>query len=179
MNGYTKFLFLALVLAFFVNCKSGVRPSSDGGYRPASANTTAAPKAAPIENLDDIKNIVFKLIEVKEEYGTITVDRDLLSQKSFGDYFTLQFADEGVNGKACPNRYFSPYAMIDGQNIALKPMVSTYIASNFNLFGGAMSEKKYYNLLQNLDSWKYVTGILQIYSVDENGSEVTLVFSAE
>jgi len=186
-------------LGVFSACKSN-KASGDGFYNGVSAyetNTEFFGNQWPSQErfifektpggvitkenaLDDISafyNQVWQLVKVRFDYGALDIDRATLQEDDMGDYFILQFVAEGVNGKAAPNRYFAPYSLKDGHNIALRPMVSTYIAPNFT-GGGVFSEKEYYKYLQNINKWNFVLNTLYLFSTDpDTHDEVVLVFT--
>jgi len=134
-------------------------------------------KESPLDDISAFYNQVWQLVKVRFDYGALDIDRKTLDDDDMGDYFILQFVSEGVNGRAAPNRYFAPYSLKDGHNIALRPMVSTKEASNFTA-GGVFSEKEFYQYLQNINAWNFVLNTLYLFSTNPNTQdEVVLVFT--
>ncbi|MDR2481961.1 MAG: META domain-containing protein [Spirochaetaceae bacterium] len=128
--------------------------------------------------LDDLKNIVWKLSEIKIGYGSILLDRALMAKNQMGDFFTLQFVDEGINGKALPNRYFAPYLLVDDNDITIRPIAGTLIASLVDV--GVLHEQRYFTLLQGMTRWDYKSGNLRIYTSGEReNNEIILIFKPQ
>jgi len=126
-------------------------------------------------NLSIIKNTIWLLSEIKIGYGSIAIDRALLERDNCGDYFSIQFVNEGINGKAAPNRYFAPYALISGNEVALRPIVGTLMSATVNV-ANSLTERDYYQYLQAAYRWEWARGALFIYSTTEGGEDAILIY---
>lgn len=179
-------LLLALASAWLgVNC--GGAPKAQPEAAPAepaaaaAAEPIAAPaipfETAPVTSFDSIKGTVWLLTEVKLGYSSIVLDRQLMSSNQMGDYFTLQFVNEGINGRAAPNRYFAPFLLVDGNNVAIRPIAGTLMSSVINI--GGLNEDRYYGMLQKMSRWELRDTGLYVYSAGEMpGEEIILVYNA-
>jgi len=158
-------------LVLFASCTSSPDAQDAAG---ANAGAGGIP---PANDISAFYNKIWLLSEVRYEYGSTIINRAVLEENKAGDYFVLQFTAEGVNGKAAPNRYFAPYALRDKYNIALRPIVSTYMFSNF-VAGGDFSEAEFYKCLQNINQWNVVLNSLYLFSTrPDSGDDVVMVFS--
>jgi heat shock protein HslJ len=175
-------MLLALASAWLgVNCggtpktqpeAAPAEPVSEAALAPASALPL---ETAPVTSFDSIKGTVWLLTEVKLGYSSIVLDRQLMSANQMGDYFTLQFVNEGINGRAAPNRYFAPYLLVDGNNVAIRPIAGTLMSSIINI--GGLNEDRYYGMLQKISRWELRDNTLYVYSQGEMpGEELILVY---
>lgn len=125
-------------------------------------------------SFDEITNIIWELSEIRISYGKMELDRAAMAANGIGDVFIFQFTEEGINGKAAPNRYFSTYELRNGHDFLLRPIVSTFMAANINI--GGLIETEYYRYLQRANHWEIVKGGLELLSTGQNDEEVTLRF---
>jgi heat shock protein HslJ len=93
----------------------------------------------------------------------------MMADKGLNDAYILQITDEGVNGKAAPNRYFAPYERQDGYNIKIRQIVGTYMLSDVNV--GGLMENEYYWYLQRIYQWRIDNGFLDLYAEPPNPNE--------
>ncbi|MDR1363687.1 MAG: META domain-containing protein [Spirochaetaceae bacterium] len=121
----------------------------------------------------EITNIVWELREIQVNYGKTELDRQAMAANDLGDSFTLQFTEEGVNGKAAPNRYFSTYELQHKHDFRLRPIVGTLMAANINI--GGLMENEYYWYLQRANRWELVNGNLELYASGQD-EDITLRF---
>jgi heat shock protein HslJ len=150
----------------------------EASKEPAAAEAAPeAPPPAPVVTFENIKNTVWQLNEIKMGYGSIMLDRALFSASQMGDYYTLQFITEGASGRAAPNRYFAPYALISDHDIAIRPIAGTMMASLNSI--GVLAEQRYFAILQSMTRWDLKDGVLQVYAPGENpGEEITMIFKS-
>jgi hypothetical protein len=152
---------------------------------PAAANLPATPPPRPTSlplpsqaTFDDIKGIIWKLGEMRIGAGSITLDRKAMDTKGQGDMFILQFSDEGLNGKAAPNRYFGSYNSVDGHNISIGPVMGTRMASLNPIVIGGLSEDEYNWYINRISRWE-ITGDqrLALYGPDGANEEFTMIYT--
>jgi len=149
-----KYIILPLFLVFILSC---------GG----------TPKVT------DITGVQWKLVEVQvkdEPFGVnIIFDRKALTKEQAGDIFTLNLDKENVSGKGAPNSYSAPYTRED-ENISISPMRTTMIASLWQ--PEKLREHQYFVYMQNAYKWNLSDDKnLELFSKNEEGKEVKLVFS--
>jgi len=148
-----KYFFIPLFLVFIISC--GGTPS-----------------------VTDITGTQWKLIEVQvknEPFGVnIIFDRKTLSKEQAGDIFTLNFDKENVSGKGAPNSYSAPYTR-ENENISISQMRTTMMASLWQ--PEKLREHQYFIYMQNAYKWNLADKKLELFSKDEEGKEVKLVFS--
>jgi len=149
-----KILFIPLFLVFILSC---------GG----------TPKVT------DITDVQWKLVEVqvKNEPFEVNIifDRKTLTKDQAGDIFTLKLDKENVSGKGAPNGYSAPYTR-ENENISISPMRTTMIASLWQ--PEKLREHQYFIYMQNAYKWNLSEDKkLELFSKDEEGKEVKLIFS--
>jgi hypothetical protein len=121
----------------------------------------------------EIVNTIWELCEIRIGYGRIELNRQAMAHNGLGDTFILQFTEEGINGKAAPNRYFSTYELMYDHDFRLRPIVGTLMAADINI--GGLMENEYYWYLQRAGRWGIINNRLELYGVNPN-EEFTLVF---
>ncbi|MDR2467378.1 MAG: META domain-containing protein [Spirochaetaceae bacterium] len=147
---------------------------------PAAALLPQAPaeETAPAKNVDSLKNTIWQLTELRIGVGSIMLDRTLMTGNQMNDYFTLQFVNEGISGRAAPNRYFAPYALLDGNNLMIRPIAGTLMSPLTTI--GVLNEDRYYALLQNITHWDSKDNILHLYiPAEKEGIEVVMVYKPQ
>lgn len=174
--------------------EAGVATSENAATQPEDAAIAAVTKTADDadyaqsdgtdaadyvrSDLESVKNKVWLLSEVRLGYGSTMLNRELLVSNQMGNYYSLQFINEGINGTAAPNRYFAPYSLIDGSNVMIHPIASTLIASSPAI--GVIDEQRFFSLLQEMKRWGENDSILHIYSNNgENQRDTIMIFTLE
>jgi len=152
MNSYAKFMTLLLtIIAVTFACSS-------------------------VPQFSDVMDKDWNLIAVRDSSGNIIFDRNNMTEESFGDFFTLRFDKERVNGVGAPNRYFAPYTLPDNkQEIAIKTVAQSQMAALFEL--EELKEHEFFFYLQNAIKWNLAGGNLELHSTDKDGATVVLVFA--
>ena len=117
----------------------------------------------------------WKLAEVWVNNVNTGFDRGTLAREGFGESFTIFFDEKNVSGVGAPNRYSAPYATGSDQAILIMVMRSTMMASLFE--PEKLREHDYFIYLQNANKWNIVNNRLEIYSKNEAGRDVRLVFT--
>jgi hypothetical protein len=153
--GRVPALFAVLFAALFWSCKSQPAPS--------------------VQSYADISGVLWYLTEVEAGGGKTALDRQSLEADGLGDAYTLEFADDGISGKAAPNRYRSAFKARDGRNFSLLPTVSTLMASSIGIDG--ITEGEYFRCLERTASWELTGAGLELRSAPGTGEDITLRFS--
>lgn len=143
-------------------------PSGDYYYTPPPANN---------DLFESIKNRRWQLIEIRINYGLIALDRQQMAYNNLNDVYIIQFTDDGVTGKAAPNRYFAPYEKREGKNITIRQIVGTLMTSNINV--GGLMENEYYWYLQRITRFNVNNGYLELYATPSANEEIVLRYRAE
>jgi hypothetical protein len=122
--------------------------------------------------IESIKNKIWQLIEIRIGYGLVALDREQMAYNNLNDIYIIQFTDEGVSGKAAPNRYFASYEKREGKNVSIRQIVGTLMASNINI--GGLMENEYYWYLQRITRIDLVNGYLELYANPSPNEEIVL-----
>jgi heat shock protein HslJ len=133
-----------------------------------------AGKPTSTSNVADFKGKDWKLVEVWIDGKNSNFSRKDLTDKT-GDIFTLKLDGENISGTGAPNRYSAPYTLSGKQNISLKLIRSTMMASL--LQPDKLKENDFFTYMQNINEWAIVNGRLEFSSKLEDGRKVKLVFS--
>lgn len=196
-----KFIHILLVLIFiagFTSCKSTPKRDiasedykidenynpddyyyGDGDYYGSGTNDYNYNYGGSTHSdiLGMIKNRVWQLVEIRIGYGLIALDRQQMAYNNMNDVFIIQFTDEGVSGKAAPNRYFAPYEKQEGKNISIRQIVGTLMGGNINI--GGLTENEYYWYLQRITRMDIVNGYLELYATPSPNEEIVLRYRVE
>jgi len=133
-----------------------------------------ASKPASTSNAADLKGKDWKLVEVWIDGKNSNFSRKDLTDKT-GDIFTLKLDGENISGVGAPNRYSAPYTLSGKQNISVKLIRSTMMASL--LQPDKLKENDFFTYMQNINEWAIVNGRLELSSKLADGRKVKLVFS--
>jgi hypothetical protein len=128
-----------------------------------------AGQSLPYESLI---NTVWSLCEIRIGYGRTELDRKEMAENGMDDIYTLQLMEEGMSGKAAPNRYFTTYELLHNHDFRLRPIVGTMIAANINV--GGLMENEYYWYLQRVTHWEIINGELELYAYPSQNEKVVL-----
>jgi len=116
----------------------------------------------------------WKLIEVYIDGRDTLFNRNTLPAEP-GNFLTLNFDAQNISGVGVPNRYSAPYTLGDNQNISIKLILSTMMASFFQPEN--ITEHDFFTYMQNAYSWRFANNNLELLSKTAAGGEVRLVFS--
>jgi heat shock protein HslJ len=151
---------------------------------PASTKSQeeAAPTSTPVQEkglaFTEVQGKEWKLAEIRTGSGEIIFDRGGLISEGFGDnLFTLKFEDDRIGGMAAPNRYFAPYELGQGQDLAIKNIAGTLMAPIRE--PEKLKEHEYFAYLQNTYRWNIGKGNLELFTKGGDGREAVLVYTAE
>lgn len=147
---------------------------SEGEERTGENQNTNKNLPLDTASITSIKDTIWYLTDVRGADKTIRIDRQ--EKEPVRDYFTIQFKNEAVYGKAAPNRYSAPYLRLKGNEIKLNNMISTLMASEIASARG-FSEQDYFRFLQGVYRWKQDGEELYLYAKNEDGNEIILVFN--
>jgi heat shock protein HslJ len=123
----------------------------------------------------DVRDKDWKLMEVRAGKNNVIFQRSILTQEEFKDFFTLRFDAERVSGAGCPNRYFSPYTLGEKQAISIQPIASTLMLALFE--PEQLKERDFFSYLEKANKWTIRKGNLKLYSTNNEGAVVYLIFS--
>ncbi|MDR0383509.1 MAG: META domain-containing protein [Spirochaetaceae bacterium] len=121
---------------------------------------------------EELLDIVWTLREVKVNYGKMELDRAAMAVNGMGDVYTLQLTEEGVSGKAAPNRYFTTFELRHNHDFRLRPIIGTLLPANINI--GGLMENEYYWYLQRASHWEIVNNELELYAYPSQNEEIVL-----
>jgi heat shock protein HslJ len=192
MRGCVKLVyFLAILPAVgavaLLGCASKARNTPAGGetWEPAVIEETTAPvpevrAEAPATMpaisrnavYEELLNIVWLLSEIQVNYGKMALDRTVMSANGMGDIYSLQLTEEGISGKAAPNRYFTTFELRYNHDFRLRPIVGTMLPANINI--GGLMENEYYWYLQRATHWEIVNNALELYAYPAQNESVVL-----
>ena len=162
--------FLTFILAaLMLSCASidSEQSGSSVSVPPADSNVLTV-------NFSEVEGKEWRLIEIHIDNEIIKISRNVLLG-TFGDIFTISFLNGTVSGTGAPNRYSAPYTISDDQGISVMVLLSTMMASLFELSN--LSEYEYFAHIQNSYKWELVNHNLELYSRAENNREVKLIFA--
>ena len=189
-----KLLVSGVLLGLFIFAGCGSAPQDAGQTsQQTRPQTSTQPSVEPPQgaaqapavigaDMSGIKGKDWKLYAIRTSAGN-GFSREKLDQKlkEFGveaDWFTLRFGDETVSGVGAPNRYNAPFEQGDGYKIFFGWPASTLMASFIE--PEDITEHEFFGFISRINRWNVTAdGKLEIFTADDEGSEVVLVFSAE
>jgi heat shock protein HslJ len=155
------FLTAALITTILISCSSAPRPAGLTGSVATTDNELAGKE--------------WKLTEVRINGVSTGFNRSDLARNGYTDAFTIIFEAEMLGGLGAPNRYSAPYTLKTGKQITISLIRATLMAAIRE--PDKLREHDYFGYLQNAASWNFVNNNLEIYSKDEAGKAVVLIFS--
>jgi heat shock protein HslJ len=164
-------IFVVLIALCAAACASASGSAAVGSPAVGSPAVGSAIALSTGPGFSEVLGKNWKLVQVRINGAASAFDRAPLGE---GDSFTLTFDAERLAGKAAPNRYFSDYTLGGGQEITVKLIGSTKMASFIE--PAALKEHDYLQYLQNAVRWDLVKGNLEL-SGKTDGADVTLVFT--
>jgi heat shock protein HslJ len=107
--------------------------------------------------------------------NTVRINRN---DRNTRGIYTISFQDGGqVNGTGAPNRFFGPYTTGGNRALSIGNLASTMMASLWE--PEELKEREYFGFLSRVTRWDLREGKLELYSTNENGPEVILIFIRE
>ena len=111
------------------------------------------------------------LFEVVIETNTIRIDR--------GDkpslIYTIMFNSERFTGIGAYSRYFGPYSVKKDHSLFLRKVTSTRLGPKYEM--DAFNELEYFKYMENVTRWEIRAGNLELYSSDDDGTQVILMYN--
>ena len=127
--------------------------------------------------IKDVEGKEWILLGIKSQGKTVTIDRKKLEAGNMGGAFTINFEEGRVSGMGAPNRYFGPYT-VDSKNVlSIGNVASTMMAAFFQ--PEELKENEFFDYLSKANSLKIKSGKLELYSVNNAGTETVLVFESK
>ena len=165
-----KLLYLVVLIVVFAALAVSCR-NTPQGQTPTSQPTVI------ITNISDILRREWKLIQVHSGDRIIEFNRIELISAGAGDIFTLVIDSETFSGVGAPNRYSAPYSVSaeDPLAITVALLRSTLMAQIH--YPERLREQEFYVYMQNAYRWDLVNNNLVLYSKNESGNDVAMVFS--
>jgi hypothetical protein len=174
-----------LVLAPFLTfalfgCASAPKKLKEEGFVmeiPRTVDPVPQPMGNPNVAYNDIMNVVWQLSEIRISYGKTEFDRWAMAANGLGDIYILQLTEEGINGKAAPNRYFTTFEIRHNSDYRLRPIVGTLMTANINI--GGLMENEYYWYLQRTTHWEVINDGLELYAKPSPAEEIVMRYTRQ
>jgi hypothetical protein len=144
---------------------------------PLPKDPTSKPLINPDAVYGDIMNVVWQLSEIRISYGKTELNRWAMEANGLADIYILQLTEEGISGKAAPNRYFTTFEIMHNRDYRLRPIVGTLIAANINI--GGLMENEYYWYLQRTTHWEIINNGLELYAKPSPGEEIVMRYTRQ
>ena len=160
MNKAGLFTFLAVLSLFTLILPAGIYAE------PAQEVNRAA--------FSDVTGKNWMLSEFRTERKTTYIDRNKLKSDNLDCVYSLSFNENQVSGMGAPNRYFAPYTEGEGKTLFIGNIASTMMFPFIEPEG--LREAQFFNYLSKVTRWDLINGKLELYSSDDEGIPVVLVF---
>jgi heat shock protein HslJ len=119
----------------------------------------------------ELQNKNWYLMEVRSKTGVISIDRTDAPM----DIYSIRFEAERFSGIGAPNCFFAPYTAKKDHSLFIKRIAGTRMSSLYEM--DEFREYEYFAQLERVNRWETRKGNLKLYSCDEDGEQVILVFS--
>jgi len=113
----------------------------------------------------------WNLTEVKHNSVTISIDRD----KAPIDMYTIKFEPTHLVGAGALNFYSAAYVARSNHTLAIIRFARICGDAPFEMEN--FTEHEYFRQLQSANRWDIHDGKLELYTYDEYGAAVVLIFS--
>ena len=90
------------------------------------------------------------------------------------EVYVIRFGTDSISGVGAPNRYNAPYTAGERNSLSIGLIAGTLMAPLFEPEG--LKEHEYFTYLSNVNSWNIIDGKLELYSTDNYGSPVVLIY---
>lgn len=153
-------------------------------FLPVIAFPSGASGAAAQEGGASFQNVEGKewfLSEVKSAGATVRMDRQKLAADNMGGVYTINFqkdqtaTENRASGMGAPNRFFAPYTVGSNRAIKIGNAASTMMMAFKEPDG--LKENEYFAYLSRVTRWDLRENRLELYSSNNAGSEVILIFT--
>jgi len=118
----------------------------------------------------EVQGRYWNLTEVRNGSGIISIDRTNIPI----DIYTIKFESKRLTGAGAVNFYFASYTIDENDCLSIRRIACTRVATLYEMKD--FTEYKYFQHLERVNSWNLHDGKLELYTCDENGDEVTLIF---
>jgi heat shock protein HslJ len=132
-----------------------------------------SPRDASSPDFKEIRGREWLLTALISPAGNIDLSRQKLETEEMGDYYTLRFDEERLNGMAAPNRYSAPYTLGDSQTLSIGPAAATLM---MGIKTPELAEQDYFAFLNRVSRWHYGADKLELHTFLEDGREAVLIF---
>jgi len=119
----------------------------------------------------EVQGRYWKLTEVKNSFGTISIDRINIPI----DIYTIKFESKSLTGAGAVNFYFASYTIDENDCLSISRIACTRVGALYEMRD--FTEHEYFQHLEKADSWNLHEGKLELHTYDKNGDGVILVFS--
>ena len=118
----------------------------------------------------EIQARYWDLAEVKNGSATINIDRTNIPI----DIYTIKFESKRLIGAGAVNFYYAFYTK-DGNNcLSIRRIACTRVGTLYEMKD--FPEYEYFQHLEKVNRWNLRDGKLELYTYNENGDEVILIF---
>jgi len=145
--------------------------SSCAGAPPAAHNGAELNGAA----FSDAEGREWFLSEIRRGAHTIRMDRRELSAYGFDGIYSIHFEDGRISGMGAPNRFFGPYTVGGGGELAIGLLGHTMMMALAE--PADLREHEYFAYLSRVTRWNLREGRLELYTSSDDGSETVFVFA--
>jgi len=153
-----------------VNAKTTMVLISLLTFIPASFSYAKGVKEVNDVTFSEVQGRYWDLTEVKNISASISIDRTNVPI----DIYTIKFEAKRLNGAGAVNFYYAYYT-IDGNNcLSIGRVACTRVGTLYEMKD--FTEYKYFQHLERVNRWNLQEGKLELYTYDENGDEVILIF---
>jgi len=125
----------------------------------------------------DVTEINWALSEIRSGKSTVAIDRQKYEADNMGNFFTITFQGDRVNGVAAPNRYFGPFTQSEDKNLSFGNLASTLMAAFRE--PAELNEHEYMTYLSKVTRWDLKKGKLELYTSNSSGAETVLVYTQQ
>ena len=157
------FFVLSLLSLHFFSCAGG-----------APVRNSITPAQGPAVEFSAVEGKNWMLTEIIREGQVVNIDRNELNSIGMGGAFTINFQDDRVSGMGAPNRFFGPFTSSSGNVLNIGNLASTLMAAIFE--PEALKEHEFFAYLSGVSRWDLREEALELYTSDNNGTVVILVF---
>ncbi|WP_461256787.1 META domain-containing protein [Treponema sp. R80B11-R83G3] len=88
--------------------------------------------------------------------------------------YTIMFNSERFTGIGAYSRYFGPYSVKKDHSLLLKRVTSTRLGSKYETDN--FNEREYFTYIEKVTRWEIRNGKLELYSSNDDGEHVILVY---
>jgi hypothetical protein len=90
-------------------------------------------------------------------------------------FYTIMFNTKRFTGIGAYSRYFGPYSAKKDHSLFLIKVTSTRLGSKYET--DAFNEREYFTYIERVNRWDIRLGKLELYSSNDDGSQVILIYN--